>query len=429
MTQLFATLELLRQLTSFESVAGNLSQQQALAQWLEDWLVDEVDAQVVCPVSAQPADKFPPLVHVRVDIGAPETVVLYNTYDVTPAAVEDGWEVDPFVGGLSHRADKGDIFIARGAENNKGPLAGMLMVLRDLHHAGQLHTNLEILLEGEEQTGSGHLRRYLAGTPCPVEPAQAVLFPSLCEYGGGAPRIYLGFNGLSTGRVCVRQASQGESAATIPAGNAAWIADRASGVLQTQPLDEEAVQLLADLVRNVNFNDELRFRRGEAIVTGDTFNYLSGLLTGAMLSVADLTRLPHAAPAVIPGQSCAELALRTPPGMDAEALLQRICQRLRNPDFEDITLKPGDSYPGYRFSQEDAGVLELMASYHQQQARPQIWPWAPDCAPACAFAPIAPAFVIGGLGEGGNARGVNEFVTLRGLRRYQRSIRDWLLAF
>ncbi len=426
MTQLLATLDLLRELTSFASVAGNLSQQQALAQRLEDWLAAEVDAQVVCPVSAQLAETSPPLVHVRVDIGAPQTVVLYNMYDVMPAAREEGWEVEPFVGGFSHRADKGDIFIARGAENNKGPLAGMLMALRDLHHAGQLHANVEILLEGEGETGSGHLRRYLAGNPCPLEPAQAVLFPSLCEYDNGAPRIYLGFNGLSTSRLCVRDANQDESAARVHAGIVAWIADPASGVLSRQPLDEEAALLLADLARSVNHHDELRFRRGEkSIVTGDTFNCLSGLLTGAVLSIADFTSGPQ----TLPGQACAELALRTPPGMDAEALLRRIRQRLQHPDFAGVTLEPDDTYPGYRFSEEDAGVLELMASYHQQQARPRIWPWAPDCVPASAFAPVAPAFVIGGLGEGGNARGVNEFVTLRGLERYQRSVRDWLLAF
>ncbi|WP_256739259.1 hypothetical protein, partial [Cronobacter sakazakii] len=42
---------------------------------------------------------------------------------------------------------------------------------------GRLTTNLEILLEGEEECGSGALRRYLARIPCPVSPALAVLFP------------------------------------------------------------------------------------------------------------------------------------------------------------------------------------------------------------------------------------------------------------
>lgn len=444
MTHLNATLALLRQITPFESVAGNLAQQQALAQWLEEWMVHELDAEVVYPVSEQRADVAPPLVHIRVDIGAPETLVLYNMYDVMPAA-RDGWEADPFVGGLAHWADKGDVFIARGAENNKGPLAGMLMVVRDLYHAGHLHTNIEILLEGEEEIGSGHLRRYLARQPCPIDPAQAVLFPSLCEYGGGAPRIYLGFTGMSAGRLCVKGGSWGGPTAAIHASNAAWIANpawrlvqalsaiapaHANGVLHTQPIDDQAGQLLEDLALTFNLADELRFRRSEKLlIAGDTYSSLAWLLGSAVLNISDLASSPQGGRGVIPWQACAELALRTPPGIDADVLLHRIRDRLQNPAFEGVELQLDDSYPGHRFTMDDPGVLELMTSYHQQQARPQIWPWAPGCAPAYAFASVAPAFLIGGLGEGGNAHGVNEYVTLRGLQRFQQSLRDWLLAF
>jgi acetylornithine deacetylase/succinyl-diaminopimelate desuccinylase-like protein len=444
MTHLTATLDLLRQITPFKSVAGNLEQQQALAQWLEDWLVNEVDAEVCHPVNQQLTGTAPPLVHVRIDIGAAETVVLYNMYDVMPAN-KDGWECDPFVGGIVHWRDKGEVFIARGAENNKGPLAGMMQVVKDLYHSGHLHTNIEILLEGEEETGSGHLRRYLARTPCPIDPALAVLFPSLCEYGGGAPRIYLGFTGMSAGRLVVKGGSWGGPTAAIHASNAAWIANPAwrlvqalnalapaqnNGVLQTQSLDEEASQLLTELAQTFKLADELRFRRSEKLtIAGDTFSCLAWLLGSAVLNISDLNSGPQGGRGVIPYQACAELALRTPPGIDSQALLQRMRDLLQNPDLDGAELIVDDSYPGHRFSLDDAGVLELMNSYQQRQARPQIWPWAPGCAPAYAFAPVAPAFLIGGLGEGGNAHGVNEFVTLRGLERYQQSLRDWLLAF
>lgn len=444
MKNIDATLDLLRLITPFESVAGNLSQQQALAQWLEDWLVHETQAQVIYPVSAQLELGAPPLIHVRIDIGSPETVVLYNMYDVMPAS-DEGWEIPPFTGGVAHWRDKGDVFIARGAENNKGPLAGMFLVLRDLFHSGRLHTNVEILLEGEEEIGSGHLRRYLAQTPCPISPAQAVLFPSLCEYGGGAPRLYLGFTGLSGGRLRVNGGSWGGPSSGIHASNAAWIANpawrliqalntiapaQANGVLQTQALDEESSQLLDELAQTFNLGDELRFRRSEKLsIDGDTYSCLAWLLGSAVLNISDLSSSPAGGRGVIPYQARAEFALRTPPGIDHQALLTRIRKHLETPALEGVELELDDSYPGYRFTLNDAGVLELMTSYHQQQARPQIWPWAPGCAPAYAFAPVAPAFLIGGLGEGGNAHGVNEFVTLRGLKRYQQSLHDWLLAF
>ncbi|WP_395488865.1 M20/M25/M40 family metallo-hydrolase [Cedecea davisae] len=442
MSQLEATLDLLRQITPFESVAGNIGQQRELAAWLERWLVEETDAEVLFPVAGQLQDSAPPLVHVRVDIGSPRTLVLYNMYDVMPADTA-GWEVDPFVGGLKHWPDKGEVFISRGAENNKGPLAGMLMVVRDLYHSGRLHANIEILLEGEEEIGSGNLRRYLAQQPCPINPAEAVLFPSLCEYGGGAPRLYLGFTGRSGGRLQVKGGSWGGPKAAIHASNAAWIDNpvwrlvqalntlapaHANGVLETGKLDEEARSILDELAANFNPDDELTFRRSEKFsIEGDSYSLLAYLLGSAVLNISEIASLPHGAQGVIPPEAFADLVLRTPPVVDGEKLMRRIEQQVAA--LSGVELVPGDSYPGYRFSIDDPGVAELMVSYHQQHARPQIWPWAPGCAPAYAFAPVAPAFLIGGLGYGGNAHGVNEFVTLLGLQRFQQSLNDWLVAF
>lgn len=438
------TLDLLEALTPFRSVAGNPDEQRQLAGWLEAWLVTELDATVVLPVADQPEAHGPPLVHVRIDIDAPATVVLYNMYDVMPAS-DEGWDVPPFSGGLRHWPDKGEVYIARGAENNKGPLAGMLMAVRDLWLTGQLTTNIEILLEGEEEIGSGNLRRYLAQQPCPIAPAEAVLFPSLCEYGGGAPRVYLGFTGMTTGRLTVKGGNWGGPHAAIHASNAAWIANpawrlvealnaiapaHANGVLHTQPIAGEAADLLDDLAPQFSIRDELMMRRSERLtIDAAPWDALAHLLGSAVLTIPEIYSSPQGGRGIIPPEACAELALRTPPGIDHRALLDNLRQRLADPSLAGAQLSVDDSYPGYRFSIDDSGVLELLNSYHQQGARPQIWPWAPGCAPAYAFAPVAPAFLIGGLGYGGNAHGINEFVTLRGLARFQQSLSDWLLGF
>lgn len=441
---LAATLDLLEQLTPFRSVAGQRDAQRQLAVWLENWLIDEIEAEVVLPVADQPDEHGPPLVHVRININAPTTVVLYNMYDVMPAS-DEGWDVPPFEGGIRHWDDKGDVYIARGAENNKGPLAGMLMTVRDLWLTGRLHTNIEIILEGEEEIGSGNLRRYLSQQPCPIAPAEAVLFPSLCEYGGGAPRLYLGFTGMTTGRLKVEGGSWGGPRAAIHASNAAWIANpawclvealnaiapaHANGVLHTEPVTGEAADILDELAAQFSIRDELIMRRSERLtLDADPWNALAHLLGSAVLTIPEMYTSPQGGRGIIPPLACAELALRTPPGIDKDALLERIRTQLADPALAGAELMLDDSYPGHRFSIDDIGVMELMNSYHQQQARPQIWPWAPGCAPAYAFAPIAPAFLIGGLGYGGNAHGVNEFVTLQGLQRFQQSLSDWVLAF
>lgn len=443
MSRLDATLELLSELTRWPSVAGQLSSQRGLAAWLEQWMVTQLNATIVYPVASQ-TDDVPPLVHVRIDNGSSKTVVLYNMYDVMPA--DDAvWDVPPFVGGVCHWDDVGAVFVGRGAENNKGPVAALLILLRELQQSQQLDFNIEILLEGEEEVGSGALRRYLAQQPCPIAPAEAVLFPSLCEYGGGAPRVYLGFTGLASGRLSVTGGAWGGPSSAIHASNAGWIANPAwrlvqaldaiapaehSGVLACHATDDEANQLLATLAAEFSIDDELQFRRSQRLmITGDTLSCLQTLLGSAVLTLAELHSDPPGGRGVIPFRASAELAFRIPPGFDQDAMIAAAQQRLAQPDLAGSELHLFDRYPGVRFSRSASGVDALIASYQTLGAAPQIWPWAPGCAPAYAFAAVAPAFLIGGLGHGGNAHAVNEFVTLAGLERFQQSMSLWLNAF
>ena len=63
-----------------------------------------------------------------------------------------------------------------------------------------------------------------------------------------------------------------------------------------------------------------------------------------------------------------------------------------------------------------------IAAYEALGAAPQLWPWAPGASPAYAFAPVAPSFVIFGLGRGGNAHAPEEFATIAGLERLAASL-------
>ena len=87
-----------------------------------------------------------------------------------------------------------------------------------------------------------------------------------------------------------------------------------------------------------------------------------------------------------------------------------------------------DAYPGHRFAANHPAVQALVQCYHDAGAAPQVWPWAIGAMPAYAFAPVAPCLLIGGLGRGGNAHGVDEFVTLAGLQRFLSFLLAWLPA-
>jgi acetylornithine deacetylase/succinyl-diaminopimelate desuccinylase-like protein len=422
------TLELLAEWIPIRSVAGDAGALRLMAATVAARLRAMGGTIVADGLAASP-----PVVHARFDRGAPVTIMLYNMYDVMPAE-EAGWAVPPFSGGIVEMP-AGPSYVGRGAENNKGPLAGMLVALEALLPG--LAANVEVIVEGEEETGSGALRRYLAaGT---VRHCAAALFPSFCEYGGGPPRIYLGAKGIGHGRIRVAGGDWGGPRRPIHSSNISWIDSPAwrlvealhglaawsTGRLGGVALPADAAPLLAALAATFDPAAELRFRSSERFaLAGTTAERLEAVLTTSSLNLAELRSDPPGGRAVIPALAEARFDLRVPPGVDIGAEIARL--RARLPAGAELVLE--DAYPGHCFGTEAPGVAALVETYRAAGFAPQVWPWAIGAMPAYAFAPVADSILIGGLGRGGNAHTTDEFVTLDGLDRFLASLLAWLPA-
>lgn len=431
-----AALDLTRQWCEIPSVKGDERQIARQADAVVSWLKTELGATIV---SAASSNGRPPVIHARIDVGAEKTVILYNMYDVMPASPE-GWSVDPFKGEIVDLEGIGESFVARGAENNKGPLAGMLFAVKALADAGKLRVNVEILVDGEEESGSGAMRDYLAAPDCPVRKSASAIFPSFCEYGGGAPRVYLGFSGIAKGEVRVEGGAWGGPKSAIHSSNAPWIANPASrlvealsligkpptGELSKIAIDAEAAGIISDLAKAFDPAAELRFRKTEAFsLEGDAPTLLEHVLSTASFNISSLESMPLSLDGVIPHGARAAFELRTPPSLDPADFLGQYRTALET--APSAILNVADSYPGFRFRADAPGVSALLKSYETTaNAAPQIWPWAIGAAPAYAFAPHANSFLLAGAGRGGNAHGIDEFMTLEGFRRFIQSITLWL---
>lgn len=85
-----------------------------------------------------------------------ETILVYGHYDVQPANKEDGWIGDPFR--LNNIKGK---LIGRGSADNKGQILIHLLAVADLIKTKSLGYNVTFLIEGNEETGSPDLGRFV----------------------------------------------------------------------------------------------------------------------------------------------------------------------------------------------------------------------------------------------------------------------------
>lgn len=385
----------------------------------------------------------PPVIHARLDYGAPVTVLLYGMYDVMPAE-EPEWIVPPFAGEVHTMRGVGDCLLGRGAENSKGPLAGIIYTIRSMLLSSEsLPVNLEIVIEGQEEKGSRNLRDYLIQNASLLRYCDVALFPEFCEYDDN-PRIYLGFKGIVHGRMDISGGDWGGAVAPTHSSNLPWIDSPLLRLLAAlnqlaSPRGDyfiqgsenlfscEDDQLIEVLAYSLDIKKELRSRNVlHPQVQLDPVDMLKRLLLTTSLNISRLASGLDQAASSIPVQASARFDLRLPPGISPEETITSLRAHLERAKLRGIKVLIDDAYPGSKFSLNNAGVQALLTSYRTLGYRPQIWPFCPGSAPAYAFENIGTPLILGGLGSGGNAHGANEFATLDGMKRFAQSLCLWL---
>ncbi|MFE9255516.1 M20/M25/M40 family metallo-hydrolase [Streptomyces sp. NPDC006879] len=129
------------------------------------------------------------------DAAAP-TVLVYGHHDVQPAAREDGWHTDPFEPVIS--AD-GSRMTARGAADDKGQVFFHTLGVRAHLAATGRSTpavHLKLLIEGEEESGSPHLRPLVEARAERLR-ADAVIVSDTGMWSETTPTVCTGMRGVA----------------------------------------------------------------------------------------------------------------------------------------------------------------------------------------------------------------------------------------
>lgn len=266
-------------------------------------------------------------------------VLVYGHYDVQPVDPIEAWETPPFEPSLR----EGRLY-ARGAEDNKGQFFYVLKAIEALDRLSRLRIPLKILVDGEEESGSGGLLASLGLWEDQLR-ADVLLVTDAGTDPSGAPTLTMGLRGICGLTFRLRGASRdlhsgghGGAAPNPAEGLARLIASL------HHPDGRVAVRGFYDSVRDPTEEerclanspplDEEDYRRltGVAPVAGEpgfTIRERIGLRPALDLNGLHAGYAGPGMKTIIPACAEAKLTARLVPNQEPRALLDAIVEHLR----------------------------------------------------------------------------------------------------
>lgn len=126
-----------------------------------EWLASEFSA-IGMDATTRDTTGHPMVVGHSKAVSSGPHVLFYGHYDVQPVDPVNLWDTDPFSPRVVTRDDGSKMIVARGACDDKGQLMTFVEAARAwIAETGGLPINVSVLIEGEEESGSPSLDRFL----------------------------------------------------------------------------------------------------------------------------------------------------------------------------------------------------------------------------------------------------------------------------
>lgn len=130
-----------------------------------------------------------------------KTVMIYGHYDVQPPDPLDLWDSPPFDPVL-----KDGYVFARGSTDNKGQIIAHIFGIEEtLEKEGELPVNLHLIIEGEEEIGSGNLGNFLSQNADALRP-DVVVVSDTGMIAKNTPTLSYGLRGVTALEIKIKSA-------------------------------------------------------------------------------------------------------------------------------------------------------------------------------------------------------------------------------
>ncbi len=378
------------------------------------------------------------------DAGAEKTISTYMMYDIQPWD-ETEWSSPPLAANLVEMDPFGQVIIARGAINDKGPNRMFLNACEAIIAIeGKLPVNIMFTCEGEEEQGSTHLDQILAPHYDQLKACGAHVRATPPQDRDGFITMHLGRKGIAYvelechGRLWGR----GPQERAVLSGHKAVLDSPVWRLVKalSSMVDETGNRVLIDGFYDsvAPPTDEERMlvetiisKYGEQALARDRGNVKAYLNDW---TVADVVRHLMFDPSLningifggytgpgtatnLPEKATARLDARLVPNQKVAEHVQLMRDHLERRGYGDIRLTEVPTHDEwYRTSVTASPVQAVLSVYQRYGIEPMIWPRSAASNPQVLFAgpPLNLPIVQGGLGHGGRAHAPDEYLVIEG---------------
>ena len=291
--------------------------------------------------------------HLPAPEGAP-TVLLYAHHDVQPPGPADDWLTGPF----EPFEQEGRLF-GRGASDNK---AGIVMHLGAIAaHGGRPPVGVKMFVEGEEETGSGHLVEFL-DTYAKLLNADVIVIGDSGNWAVGAPALTTSLRGIVSCLIEVRTLEapvhSGLFGGVFP--DALTVLARCLATLHDEQGNVAVPGLVSEDGTGLDLSDDLARSMAGAVAGLETMG--EGSITARLWTKPAVSVLAIDAPPVAEAinqlvpVARAKVSMRIAPGQDTGAALDALRLHLESevPWGAQVTVSPLESGDAFRLSTENA---------------------------------------------------------------------------
>ncbi|MCH6585768.1 MAG: M20/M25/M40 family metallo-hydrolase [Thaumarchaeota archaeon] len=299
-----------------------------------------------------------------------KTLMFYNHYDVQPAEPFDLWDYPPFSG-----TRKGNKIFGRGATDDKGELITRIKAVEAyLKTTGDVPCNIKFVIEGEEETGSAHIEKYLKKYKKKFS-CDGVIWEFGYVDAKNRPIIGLGMKGLLFVELSIKESIiDAHSSLAVLIKNPAWRLIEAITTLR----DSNGKILIKDWYNEVTpFSkkdlkliskepfDENVFKKefGIKSFVGDKkgMDAKKALAGGATCNIAGFVSgyTGDGAKTVLPGEALVKIDFRLVPKMDPKKQVMRLKKHLKSKGFSDVKIKVFHGEAAARTSSSEPFVTQV----------------------------------------------------------------------